>query len=71
MLDMMEYESALERYQSSLALDAQLRDVRKKMAYAHLQLGQTDEALSLLREELTFFRITRMPMTFSFSSFAD
>jgi len=55
LLDMMEYESALEGYKKSLALDAKLRNIRKKMAYAHLQTGQTDRALSLLKEELAFF----------------
>jgi len=55
LLDMMEYESALEGYKRSLAQNVQLRNIRKKMAYAHLQLGQTDMALSLLREELAFF----------------
>jgi len=55
LLDMMEYGSALEGYKRSLALDAQLRNIRKKMAYAYLQLGQTEEAISLLREELNLF----------------
>ena len=55
LLDMMEYDSALEIYKRALTFNTKLKDIRKKMAYAHLQLDQIDQALSLLREELILF----------------
>lgn len=55
LLDMMEYDSALEAYGRVLNLDTKLKDIRKKMAYAHFQLQQIVQARALLREELDLF----------------
>jgi tetratricopeptide (TPR) repeat protein len=55
LLDMMEYESAIDNYSKVLAKEPELRDIRKNIAYAYFKLEKIDNAFEYLKEELTAF----------------
>lgn len=55
MLDTMEYESAIVNYMRALSENPGQQDIRKNMGYAYFQLGKAEEAIRLIKEELTIF----------------
>lgn len=54
-LDMMEYQAAIDYYSEALLTYPNLKNIRKKMAYAYFQLEKNDEALKYLKQELEMF----------------
>lgn len=54
-LDMMEYKAAIDNYLKALTSSPQQRDIRKNIGYAYFELGNTDEALKFLKEEIELF----------------
>ena len=55
LLDMMEYESAINYYKKILLKNPNIRDIRKKIGYAYFQLKKVNEALKYLEQELIVF----------------
>ena len=55
LLDMMEYRSAIGFYEKALSDFPHQRDIRKRAAYAYFKLGESAEALKLLKQELERF----------------
>ena len=55
LLDMMEYQGAVDNYQKALSHEPGIRDIRRRIAFAHFELGQSEDALKFLKEELTLF----------------
>ena len=54
-LDMMEYKAAIDSYSKAIASNPRQRDIRKNIGYAYFELGNTDEALKFLKEEIELF----------------
>ncbi|MEW6455360.1 MAG: tetratricopeptide repeat protein [Acidobacteriota bacterium] len=55
LLDMLEYDTAIQYYKKALSLDPNTMEVRKNIAYAYFQLGKNEEAMKYLKEEITLF----------------
>lgn len=55
LLDMLEFEAAIENYTKALSQNPLEQDIRRRMAFACSEQGKADEALMYLKEELGLF----------------
>jgi tetratricopeptide (TPR) repeat protein len=54
-MDFIEYERAIGYFAHALSANPNQKDVRVEQGFAYFMLGKCDEALSILKEELTLF----------------